>query len=511
MSYQKIAFFIIVFLLSKPLFSQDENAFEINRAFFEQTNRFFNTYVDENGLVDYQKLNENPQDLLELSKIVDNVNVVSVDENTKKAFYINAYNLSVIKSVVLAYPIASPKEVPLFFDSPQHKIAGTYMSLNEVEKFLLREYEDARLHFVLVCAALGCPKLANFAFFPEKIEEQITEQTHKVLHDADFVKIDSTQQKIGLSQIFRWYENDFLKSHKNLRSFINEYIKHSFSNNYKIYFYEYNWDLNDASRPNFDKKQRRRPYQTSSLLGKEGTEYKMFNNLYTQNVQQYRSTFFTSFSQFLYGVNKKLNIGFDAKIRAVASGPTPQSPLAAFHLGQINQNNRFGLTAIGPKIKFAPFPKKQFIAMQSSILFPVNKRLLIGNEQVFIDNNGTSWWTETFFDKQFNNKLSLFSAANVFIDNIQFKNLNQISVYFPLKAILSYFPTSKTTVYALIEFAPYIDSRFNFYAQSGLGAKYEIKSGIELEFLYSFFTNTYLIENQGKASTFNVGFRFTKP
>ena len=283
------------------------------------------------------------------------------------------------------------------------------------------------------------------------------------------------------------------------------------SNNYKIYFYEYNWNLNDASVPNFEKKQRRRPYQTSPLLAKNGTEYKMFNNLYTQNVQQYRSTFFTSFSQFLYGINKKLNVGFDAKIRAVASGQTPQSPLAAFHLGQKNQNNRFGLTAFGPKIKFTPFPKKQFIAMQSSILFPVNKKLLIGNEQVFIDNNGTSWWTETFFDKQFNNKLSLFSAANVFIDNIQFKNLNQISVYFPLKAILSYFPSSKTTVYALAEFAPYVDSRFNFYAQSGLGAKYEIKSGIELEFLYSFFTNTYLIENQGNASTFNVGFRFTKP
>ena len=107
--------------------------------------------------------------------------------------------------------------------------------------------------------------------------------------------------------------------------------------------------------------------------------------------------------------------------------------------------------------------------------------------------------------------MSLFAAANVFIDNIQFKNINQISVYFPLKSIISYFPTSKTTVYALAEFAPYIDSRFNFYAQSGLGAKYEIKSGIELEFLYSFFTNTYLIENQGKASTFNIGLRFTKP
>ncbi|MGB1206852.1 MAG: DUF547 domain-containing protein, partial [Chitinophagales bacterium] len=466
---------------------------------------------NENGLVDYQSLNENPQELLDLLIIVDNVNISEADKETKKAFYINAYNLCVIKSVVLEYPISSPKEVPFFFDAPQHKIAGKYMSLNEIEKFLLGEYQDARLHFMLVCAALGCPKLANFAFFPEKIEEQITQQTHKVLHDSDFVKIDSSEQKIGLSQIFRWYENDFSKSNKNLRSFINKYINHELSINYKIYFYEYNWNLNDANAPNFDKKQRRRPYQTSSLLGKGGIEYKMFNNLYTQNVQQYRSTFFTSFSQFLYGVNKKLNVGFDAKIRAVASGQTPHSPLAVFQFREMQQNNRFGLTALGPKIKFTPFPKKQFIAMQSSILFPVNKKLVVGNEQVFIDNNGTSWWTETFFDKQISNKISLFAAANVFIDNIQFKNINQISIYFPLKAIFSYFPSSKTTVYALAEFAPYVDSPFNFYAQSGLGAKYEIKSGIELEALYSFFTNTYLIENQGNAHTFNIGFRFTKP
>ncbi|MFK7934541.1 MAG: hypothetical protein AB8G22_13610, partial [Saprospiraceae bacterium] len=66
----------------------------------------------------------------------------------------------------------------------------------------------------------------------------------------------------------------------------------------------------------------------------------------------------------------------------------------------------------------------------------------------------------------------------------------------------------KTTLYALGGFSPYWQSDFDYFAQAGLGAKYQFTPNVEIELLYTAFTNEFLQSINGDAATYNLGFRF---
>ena len=141
--------------------------------FFTKADAFFKKNV-RNGKVNYSAIKSRNADLVALMKMVRDMDASGMSKNESKAFYINAYNLTVINQVIDNYPVAGPLKVDGFFDKTQHKVAGKMMTLNYLENDLMRpKYKDARLHFALVCAATGCPKIADFAFTPSKVESQL--------------------------------------------------------------------------------------------------------------------------------------------------------------------------------------------------------------------------------------------------------------------------------------------------------------------------------------------------
>ncbi len=109
----------------------------------------------------------------------------------KRRFYINAYNLLVIKGVVDHYPFANLEEVPGFFKNIFHDIAGQQLSLDQIEfQHLVKDPVDPRLHFVLNCGAYSCPTLYNEAIRPEEIEEQLNSAITLVMDRDDYVFVD---------------------------------------------------------------------------------------------------------------------------------------------------------------------------------------------------------------------------------------------------------------------------------------------------------------------------------
>lgn len=73
------------------------NEIHANSAFFAKADAFFKEYVN-NGRVDYARLHQNPQPL---NKLMENATTVKVDKANAEiyqAFWINAYNLAVIKA-----------------------------------------------------------------------------------------------------------------------------------------------------------------------------------------------------------------------------------------------------------------------------------------------------------------------------------------------------------------------------------------------------------------------------
>ncbi len=207
--------------------------------FFNKADSFFKAFVDENGGVAYEKVKENPAQLEELVTLIDQADFSSFDAQAQKAFMINTYNVWVIEQVVSLLPLKSPLDNPKFFNGIEHSLGGKSYTLDGLEKGKLYvEHPDSRLHFVLVCAAKSCPPLANYAWFPEGLEENLEKRTTEVLNLDWFIRVD---KKVGASQIFSWYKKDFEKDGK-LIDYIARYREGIEGK--KVTFYEYDWKLN---------------------------------------------------------------------------------------------------------------------------------------------------------------------------------------------------------------------------------------------------------------------------
>lgn len=212
--------------------------------FIGQADVFFKTYVKE-GKVDYKSIVKNPTPLHALLEFAKRVKVSEDNMAEYQSFWINGYNLLVIKSIVENYPIKSPLDKAGFFDLDKHDIGGIHITLNDIEHKMLRAKfpKEPRFHFVLVCAGLGCPPIINKAYFPKTLDAQMEEQTSIALNNPEFIQV--SKNKVRISQIFEWYKDDFTQDGNNLTDFINQYRTEKLPDKVKISFYEYNWSLNE--------------------------------------------------------------------------------------------------------------------------------------------------------------------------------------------------------------------------------------------------------------------------
>ncbi len=216
------------------------------KYFFDSAEKLFQKYVD-NGRVNYQDIKDDPKDLNAVIKHIENANLRSLSKETQKTFWINAYNIITIKAIVNNYPIISPKKVSGFFDVIKHKTAGESLTLDDIENKKLRIiYKDPRIYFVLVNGAMGCSKIVNFAYKPEKLEIQLNQQTREAVNDRNFIRVNSTERKVEISELFKWHEKDFATIGRGIIQFINEYrIHHLIPSNYSVSYYTYDWRLNE--------------------------------------------------------------------------------------------------------------------------------------------------------------------------------------------------------------------------------------------------------------------------
>lgn len=235
---KKTVSFLFAFLFTLSLaFSQS--------AFFDKVDQFMYKNVIGQGLVTYEAIKANPAELNELVDMIGSYSLSGKSKSEAKAFWINAYNVICIKNVVNHYPIAKPLDVPGFFDKKTFKVAGSMLTLSDIENKKIRPtYKDARTHFALVCAARSCPPLMNFAYRPEKLDSQLNSVTKKALNDPVFMKVSSSAKTAQFSQIFEWYKEDFLAEAGSLVEYVNKYRTSPIPKDYKTSFYTYNWSLN---------------------------------------------------------------------------------------------------------------------------------------------------------------------------------------------------------------------------------------------------------------------------
>lgn len=213
--------------------------------FFSKSDAFFKANV-KNGRVQYKAIKANTAELDALLEMAKGIKVSTSQAAEYQSFWINAYNLSVIKGVVNNYPL---KVVPTsggFFDKTTYNVGGTSITLNDIENKMLRAKfpKEARFHFVLVCGGLGCPPIIAEAYKPTTLEAQLTRQTKKALDNPSFIQVN--KNKVKISQIFEWYKGDFEHGGK-VTDFINIYKSEKLPEKVKVSYYPYDWTLNEVN------------------------------------------------------------------------------------------------------------------------------------------------------------------------------------------------------------------------------------------------------------------------
>jgi len=497
------------------LFHTQSYAAPIDISFIDDTHALLQEHV-KNGRVDYTSL-QNDAEFKALIATIADADLTGASDALKKAFYINAYNLLVIDQALQSYPINSVQSIARFFDRKKITVSGKQLSLNKLEKgMLFKMYPDARLHFVLVCGALGCPPITNFAYHPDKLDSQLDQQTKLALNDNSFV--NSSGNTINISQIFNWYNNDFGGDKTSIINYINKYRDADLPADGKFNYIDYDWSVNDTKLSSGSINSaiggnNTLRYIVSSTIPKGSVEVKLFNNLYSQQTGSVdnltdRSTFFSTIISVLYGFNNRLNVGINARYRRVRNDFASSSPFAVLG-GSDALSARSGLTAFGPQIRYAPVPKWQNFSIQSSFVFPIGKDLAGNSEQPYIDWNGPTWNTQLFNDIAIGNNFSLFTELDFLLEDIGSGaegRSNRFST--PVTIIFSYNPIPNLTLYTLGGYSPFWQAEYDYFTQVGLGAKYQINRNFELELLYTDFSNKFLNATGGKAATYNFGIRF---
>jgi hypothetical protein len=212
--------------------------------------------VDDDGWVDYQHLRTQEDRLDNYIAALGSANIDELGRDERLAFLINSYNAFNLKLVVEYYPLASIKDIPdaQRWDAVRWNLAGQKVSLNQIEHELVRpNFKEPRIHFSLVCAAVGCPPLRNDAFTGQKLEQQLASQSAYVHSHATWFDYNPDDNVLKLTQLYNWYGDDFVQvagSVENFASTQSPTLKRALEKGTElnVQWLDYDWTLNDKSR-----------------------------------------------------------------------------------------------------------------------------------------------------------------------------------------------------------------------------------------------------------------------
>lgn len=156
-----------------------------------------------------------------LDGYINQIAAVSMEKQPRDeqlAFWLNAYDALVLRTVIDHYPIAgrsaeypqkSIRQIPGAFERTAHRVAGRSLTLDQIEKDVLSGFHDPRVYFALGRGAVGSGRLRSEAFAPARLEDQLKEVADECVARAQCVAIDAATEKVSASSIFSWREADF--------------------------------------------------------------------------------------------------------------------------------------------------------------------------------------------------------------------------------------------------------------------------------------------------------------
>lgn len=163
------------------------------------------------------------------------------------AYHINAYNALAMASIIDAGIPASFEPMLKryrFFYRREVWVGDRQISLADYENKIIRPFGEERVHFVLNCMVVSCPRLPRQAFLPETLSTQLATATRKFIREPRNLYVDDEARTVYVSEIFSFYKKDFRAKAPSLIDYINLHRERVLPTDYKLRFIEYDWRLN---------------------------------------------------------------------------------------------------------------------------------------------------------------------------------------------------------------------------------------------------------------------------
>lgn len=176
------------------------------------------TAEGHSSAVDYAALK---RDRAKLTAVLTTLSAVTPEtfegwsRNQQMAFLINAYNAFTLELILTRYPdLKSIRDLGSLLRSPWKQsffsLLGESRTLDWIEHERLRPlYRNARVHFAVNCASIGCPALRPEAFVADQLDAQLRDQMRRFLGDRRRNRFDAIEGVLSVSQIFKWFAEDF--------------------------------------------------------------------------------------------------------------------------------------------------------------------------------------------------------------------------------------------------------------------------------------------------------------
>ncbi len=217
-------------------------------------------YVDANGMVNYKALKASGSDVQALNQYLKQLSVAGVtapaSTDATLAFWINAYNAVTVHGILREYPTTSIRNHTAklwgynIWKDLQLYVGGKPYSLEQIEHEVLRKMGEPRIHFAIVCASIGCPRLLNEAYVADRAEQQLELNAKDFFARTQNFQYDVAQRRMQLSAILNWFGEDFGSNQAAVLQRIAPWLPSdaardaALQNAVSVSYLDYNWKLN---------------------------------------------------------------------------------------------------------------------------------------------------------------------------------------------------------------------------------------------------------------------------
>jgi hypothetical protein len=210
-------------------------------------------------LVDYAALARDPSYRKALADLAATDPDRLASDAKRFAFWINAYNLLALKTVVDLYPVDSIKDGGNFlfpiWTKPAGEAGRRKVSLDEVEHGILRkQFHDPRVHVAIVCASVSCPDLRPEPYEAARLDAQLDDQATRFLaNPSKGMRLAPDGRTAEVSSIFKWFAEDFA-ARGGVAKFLRDHAppelraRMSGLDDGGLGYLDYDWSLNDSRR-----------------------------------------------------------------------------------------------------------------------------------------------------------------------------------------------------------------------------------------------------------------------